>query len=713
MSSTSDVLSASDIKRINTEMDKLIKKLNMVHKELSGIKTDVLAIDELNIIESDKTSKNEEESLSYGISLEEFQSLDQFAQNLRNNLIEVSKFNGLEIDITINGSFDVLESIEEFSVNYQKSLENYQESWNQIFNEIQLEMGNLSVSMNSLFDMVQKRILELNIETRMENVRKMMINVCKSVGSISNNTNEQTSTSQEESGGFNWLDIVNFINQELAGILFEEMIKKLAKNMPDSKEIGPFVKKIGKTILLGAISVVGKAIEGIFSLLENLLSVGTGISDFIKNIPTLLKTVPDILKKLVPFLKKIPLVGKVLLPLIISAASIEFGLEVGKESVDLQEKINELGEEEGRIAAGTGYMDRQALFQYDRQQADMAILEAQVFGKSDVHFDGETFLTDLENDAISLYENLQSFFSVETWQEFGNNIRIGIEESWNQFVTWFNETAFGKWINESLLPWFTKEKWLELLGNIQTAVEEYWNQFTEWFNETAFGKWINESLLPWFTKDKWKELLDNIKKAVEEKWDEFTTWFSNTGFGKWINEDVLPWFTEEKWLDILKGVKEAFPKIFEDSINGVVEVINEFIDWVNENLKIEWAALDVDGERIFGAGSFQLFTIPHIPTFSIGGFPEDGLFMANHNELVGQFSNVKTAVANNEQIVSGIKYGVREAVSEVLAPYLADIAQNTRETANKDFTTYIGDKEIARASERGRRAMGLQLITEF
>ena len=71
------------------------------------------------------------------------------------------------------------------------------------------------------------------------------------------------------------------------------------------------------------------------------------------------------------------------------------------------------------------------------------------------------------------------------------------------------------------------------------------------------------------------------------------------------------------------------------------------------------------------------------------------------------------AVANNEQIVSGIKYGVREAVSEVLAPYLADIAQNTRETANKDFSTYIGDKEIARATERGRRAMGLQLITEF
>ena len=35
--------------------------------------------------------------------------------------------------------------------------------------------------------------------------------------------------------------------------------------------------------------------------------------------------------------------------------------------------------------------------------------------------------------------------------------------------------------------------------------------------------------------------------------------------------------------------------------------------------------------------------------------------MANHNELVGQFSNGKTAVANNAQIVEGIRQGVEDA----------------------------------------------------
>lgn len=95
-----------------------------------------------------------------------------------------------------------------------------------------------------------------------------------------------------------------------------------------------------------------------------------------------------------------------------------------------------------------------------------------------------------------------------------------------------------------------------------------------------------------------------------------------------------------------------------------------------------------------------------IPAYSVGGFPEDGLFMANHNELVGQFSNGRTAVANNENIQQGIKEGVKEAVAELLAPYLQQIAQNTRETADKELSVNIGDREIAQANSRGTRRMG-------
>lgn len=57
----------------------------------------------------------------------------------------------------------------------------------------------------------------------------------------------------------------------------------------------------------------------------------------------------------------------------------------------------------------------------------------------------------------------------------------------------------------------------------------------------------------------------------------------------------------------------------------------------------------------------------HLPRFKDGGFPEDGLFYANHNELVGQFENGRTAVANNEQIIKGIQNGVFQGMMSALS----------------------------------------------
>lgn len=55
-------------------------------------------------------------------------------------------------------------------------------------------------------------------------------------------------------------------------------------------------------------------------------------------------------------------------------------------------------------------------------------------------------------------------------------------------------------------------------------------------------------------------------------------------------------------------------------------------------------------------------TMPKVPAYATGGFPEDGLFFANSGEMVGQFSNGRTAVANNDQIVTGITQGVYSAM---------------------------------------------------
>lgn len=76
-----------------------------------------------------------------------------------------------------------------------------------------------------------------------------------------------------------------------------------------------------------------------------------------------------------------------------------------------------------------------------------------------------------------------------------------------------------------------------------------------------------------------------------------------------------------------------------------------------------WRAVISAGAITAGIG-MVVGTLASIPKYAEGGFPEDGLFFANSGEMVGGFSNGKTAVANNDQIVAGIKQGVKEALFE-------------------------------------------------
>ena len=157
-------------------------------------------------------------------------------------------------------------------------------------------------------------------------------------------------------------------------------------------------------------------------------------------------------------------------------------------------------------------------------------------------------------------------------------------------------------------------------------------------------------------------------------------------------------------------------KIFQSIVNGLIDIaegaINAIIHMINA---IGW---DVpDWIPLIGGSSWHPsipeVTIPwRMSAFANGGFPETGqLFLANEAgaEMVGSIGN-RTAVANSDQIIAGIESGVASAVSAVLAPYLSQIENNTRTTANKDFSVNIGDREIAKANNRGQRMLGKSLV---
>ena len=109
--------------------------------------------------------------------------------------------------------------------------------------------------------------------------------------------------------------------------------------------------------------------------------------------------------------------------------------------------------------------------------------------------------------------------------------------------------------------------------------------------------------------------------------------------------------------------------------NNVIAIINRVIDAINEMFHISFNGLSILGKEVIPSFNVRLANIPHVPTFATGGFPEDGLFYANHSELVGQFSNGRTAVANNEQIVEGISEGVRDANTDVVTAIVSGVSQ--------------------------------------
>lgn len=98
----------------------------------------------------------------------------------------------------------------------------------------------------------------------------------------------------------------------------------------------------------------------------------------------------------------------------------------------------------------------------------------------------------------------------------------------------------------------------------------------------------------------------------------------------------------------------------------------------------------LDSEGNVSRSAFQI-RIPR--AYATGGFPEDGLFFANHNEMVGKFSNGKTVVANNDQITQGIKQAVIEGMSEVFAN--ANVGQQ-----NGNIVVQIDGQEVFRTTQR-------------
>ena len=199
-----------------------------------------------------------------------------------------------------------------------------------------------------------------------------------------------------------------------------------------------------------------------------------------------------------------------------------------------------------------------------------------------------------------------------------------------------------------------KDKAVEIFTNIKTSLTEKIDaikaKLTEWGDKfrdikekiSSYMNDVKENASKRFEdlksnvssfKDKWSENWDAAKRKLED--------FKRDGLG--IVQSIKDAFSKDKWT--FSGVAEGLKKTFQDAKDGIKGIWNSIAEKLN-------------GEHDVGGSSFHI----NLPTFATGGFPEDGLFLASHHELVGSFSNGKTAVANNQQIIAGIESGVYNAM---------------------------------------------------
>ena len=308
----------------------------------------------------------------------------------------------------------------------------------------------------------------------------------------------------------------------------------------------------------------------------------------------------------------------------------------------------------------------------------------------------KTILIDLETSLDGLNKMLTDWTNNPVLTLFANTAHSLMTDPLNVFNIQLenlkNNKSIQEWFNANVQPWFTKEKWKNLAENIPNAIKEKWNEFTSWWQNTAMVSWWNNNVAPWFTKEKWKNVGQGIKDGITGIWSDFVSWWQGTAIGNWWNNNVAPWFSKEKWN--FSGIKDGVSSAFQGAIEAIKQKWNSFANTLNSILKINIQPVIVGGKTIFSGGVLNLGVIP---TFAQGGFPEDGWFRASQGEMIGKFDNGQSVVANNNQITDGISAAVQRGNQQMIGYMQEEIVELRKQN---EFLMQIAGKSFGITKEQ-------------
>lgn len=148
------------------------------------------------------------------------------------------------------------------------------------------------------------------------------------------------------------------------------------------------------------------------------------------------------------------------------------------------------------------------------------------------------------------------------------------------------------------------------------------------------------------------------------------------------------------------AITRAVKKICDTVWGYISDLFGGLFNWVQS--AHQWIQNILDGLSLVGdarAQQIQNDGSIYLPGFASGGYPDEGqLFVAREAgpEMVGTIGG-RTAVANNDDIVAGIRDGVFEAVSAAVSGMGGD----------QIVKVYLDSREIRTGQQRLNRAMGV------
>ena len=308
------------------------------------------------------------------------------------------------------------------------------------------------------------------------------------------------------------------------------------------------------------------------------------------------------------------------------------------------------------------------------------------------------------------------------------DLGILIYQKWDEICAFFAPVA--EWFDVNVvqpISGFFSGLWTDIVDTFSPAVtwfSDLWGSVSQTFEDVFYdigvlvsGTWETIKIV-WGIVSDWFDtnVIQPLSNLFSSLWDGITKWASDT----WTK--VCDGFlTAYNYIDtrFLKPLRAAVSTVFDGmvgavkaALNGVISVLNSALRWVFGG--INSILSDLKNFNIAGYSPFaglRTISVPQIPMLANGGFVDQGqLFIAREAgaEMVGSIGR-RTAVANNDQIVDGITYGVREANDDVVTAIYAVAQQIIAEMRNQDNGSgggYDFDRAVYEANRRNARVYG-------